>query len=193
MSTKAYKGGISLKTFICLLLCAFMLSGCSGKNDLSDRAVALRSKLQAAHGCSFDASVTADYGDKTYTFAMGCRVDAHGNLSFTVEQPETIQGITGHISKDGGKLTFDDKVLAFYLLADEQLSPVSGPWVIMQAMRGGYIVSCSKDRITLHDSYREDAFTVDVQIGGDGLPQSGEIYWQNRRIMGIQIKNFTLS
>ena len=171
-----------------------MLSGCSGKNDLSDRAVALRSKLQAAQGCSFDASVTADYGDKTYTFAMGCRVDAHGNLSFTVKEPESIAGISGVIDNSGGKLTFDDHMLAFPMLADGQVSPVSGPWILMKTLRSGYLTSCGMEagyvRVAIDDSYADDALHLDIWLDEKDLPKRGEILWKGRRILSLDIENF---
>jgi len=36
----------------------------------------------------------------------------------------TISGITGSLSQNGGKLTFDDKALAFDVMADGLVSPV---------------------------------------------------------------------
>lgn len=123
---------------------------------------------------------------------MGCQGDAHGNLSFAVQQPASIQGITGQITTDGGKLTFDDKVLAFSLLAGERLSPVSGPWVLLKALRGGYIAACDADRLTLHDSYAEDALMVDVFLGSDQLPIRADIYWEGRRILAMELKSFAL-
>lgn len=185
-----------MKTFICLLLCAFMLSGCSGKNDLSDRAVALRSKLQAARGCSFDASVTADYGDKTYTFAMGCHVDAHGNLSFTVKEPENIAGISGVIDNSGGKLTFDEHMLAFPMLADGQVTPVSAPWLLYKTLIGGYLRSAAQEAELLHlqidDSYEDHALQLDVWLGAGDLPVRSEVLYQNRRILTLLVENFQI-
>ena len=173
-----------------------MLSGCSGKNDLSDRAVALRSKLQAAHGCSFDASVTADYGDKTYTFAMGCRVDAHGNLSFTVKEPENIAGISGAIGNSGGKLTFDEHMLAFPMLADGQVTPVSGPWIFLKTLLGGYLTACGQEEeylhLTIDDSYAEDALQLEIWLNEADVPVQGEIVYDGRRILTMRFENFLI-
>ena len=79
--------------------------------------MALRSRLLAGT-VSFDASVTADYGDSLYTFSMHCQTDTQGQVRFTVTQPETISGITGTIDGTGGKLRFDDQILTFPLMAE---------------------------------------------------------------------------
>ena len=119
-------------TAVCLVL---FLTGCAGVDDSLDRAMALRAKLLASQGVRFDAEITADYGDSTYTFSMTCSSDNQGNVSFAVVQPESIAGISGTVSAEGGKLTFDDKILAFDILADGLISPVSGPWVMMETLR----------------------------------------------------------
>ena len=156
--------------------------------------MSLRTKLLGS-GCQFEASVTADYGDKTYSFEMACRVDKAGNLQFEVLQPDTISGITGSIADSGGKLTFDDSALAFPLQADGLLSPVSGPWVLLKALRGGYVRHCGMEegllRVRVDDSYDEDALTLDIWLDG-GVPVRGDIYEENRRILVIEVKSFTI-
>ena len=107
-----------MKKLSVLLIVLLFLGGCSGKQEELERAMTLRAKLLASE-CSFDAKITADYGDKLYVFAMTCQGDSRGNLTFTVTEPESIAGITGNISSGEGKLTFDDTVLQFPLLADE--------------------------------------------------------------------------
>ena len=83
---------------ICILLCfLLLLCGCSGKNQQMDRAMDLRAKL-LAKGVSFDAQITADYGDKNYTFTMNCLLDTQGNLNFQVVEPEIISGVIGTVS-----------------------------------------------------------------------------------------------
>ncbi|MBE6976709.1 MAG: hypothetical protein E7439_05910 [Ruminococcaceae bacterium] len=183
-----------MKRIICILLVVLLLSGCSGDSDEMNRAMTLRTKL-LAKSVNFDAVVTADYGDAVYTFTMNCQSDTKGNVTFTVKEPETISGITGSISAIGGKLTFDDQALSFALLADGQLSPVSGPWILMRALRSGYLTTCGKDgenlRLSVDDSYADDALHLDVWLGEGDLPIRGEILWKGRRLLSVEVKNFT--
>lgn len=178
---------------LCVLL---LLTGCSGTEESLDRAMALRAKLLAASDCSFDAVITADYGDITYTFSMSCSVDQQGNLRFSVVNPQTISGISGVVAATGGKLTFDDKILTFGLMADGLVTPVSAPWILMKTLRSGYLTSCGREgeylRLSIDDSYADDALHLDIWLGEGDLPIRGEILWQGRRLLSVQVENFTI-
>ena len=179
---------------IAFLLCfVVLLTGCAGKEDGLDRAMALRGKLLAS-SVSFDATVSADYAEYLYSFSLHCQMDAQGELRFQVTAPESISGISGSVSKTGGKLTFDDKALAFHLLADGQVSPVSAPWILMKTLRSGYLTSCALEggciRVAIDDSYEEDALHLDIWLDEKDQPKHGEILWQGRRILSLDIENF---
>lgn len=184
-----------MKKLVSMLMLLALLTGCAGENEALDRAMALRAKLLAAAGCSFDAVITADYGDKTHRFAVSCTADGKGNVTFTVTEPETISGITGTVSGEGGELTFDETALAFPLLADGQVTPVSGPWLFMKTLRGGYVRSCGTEgqllRLSVDDSYREDALHLDIWLGEADLPTRCEIVYDDRRILSLEVSNFT--
>lgn len=178
-----------------LLSLLLLLAACSGGEDTMEQALRLRSDLQAS-GCAFDAVITADYGDVTYTFTLSCQTDKDGNLTFSVTDPASIAGITGKIDSGAGTLTFDDAALSFAMLADGQLTPVSAPWVVVGALRGGYIIASGADgehtRLTVNDTYAEDALTVDAWLTAEGTPVFAEIEWDNRRILSMEIKNFII-
>lgn len=177
-----------------ILLIIVLLCGCYGNNDGFDRAMALRTSLLNGQGCQFEAEITADFGDKTYSFMMDCMLDAQGNMEFTVESPDYIAGISGAVRQSGGKLVFDDVALTFPLQSEDLLSPVSGPWLMVKAIRSGYVHSCSTEqglfRMTVDDSYNEDALTLDIWIDGNNGPVRADIYEENRRIMTITVTEF---
>lgn len=182
-----------MKRIVGILCLLVLLTGCTGKEAELDRAMSLRAKL-LAQAVTFDADITADYGDKTFTFSMNCQTDTQGNLTFTATAPNSIAGITGTVSSAGGKLTFDEQALSFDLMADDQLSPVSGPWILMQTLRGGYLTSCAEEgeqlRVAIDDSYAEDALHLDIWLDEKDIPVRGEILWAGRRLLSIEIKNF---
>ncbi len=183
-----------MKRILPLLLVIFLLCGCADTGQSMDRAMGLRGKIQQK-GVSFDTVLTADYGDKVYTFTMTCQGDAQGNLQFTVIEPQSIAGISGTVSKGNGNLTFDDQVLAFDILADGLISPVSGPWVMLETLRSGYLTSCSREgellRVAIDDSYAEKALHLDIWLDGTDAPKRCEIFWQGRRLLSMDVKNFT--
>ena len=155
--------------------------------------MSFREKMLSSNGCSFSTTVTADYGEQIYTFSMDCVCDKEGNLTFSVTKPESIAGITGKVSSEGGSLTFDDKILAFQTIADGQITPVTAPWLFMKTIRSGYLNGCSIQEdgieITIDDSYREDALRLLVSVKND-VPSSAEIFWKGRRVMSLIVENF---
>lgn len=171
-----------------------MLTGCARSDGTLDRAMALRARLLGSSGCAFDAVVTADHGDKTNTFSVSCKADTQGNVDFTVKGPETIAGISGTISHEGGKMTFDDKALAFEMLADEQVTPAIAPWLLVKTLTGGYVTACGQDgeriRVSIDDSYEEDALHLDIWLGEGDLPVMADILYRDRRILSLKIDNF---
>ena len=179
---------------LCLVL---FLTGCTGKRGEMDRAMGLRAKLLGCLECSFDVTITADYGDELYTFGMSCVGDNDGSIQFTVTQPETIAGITGSISAEGGKLTFDDTALSFELLADGQVTPVSGPWILMKTLMGGYLTDCVVEEDLLHldidDSYEDDALHLDIWLDQNDVPVQTEINYDGRQIVTMEVVNFVIS
>ena len=179
-----------------MFLLALLLTGCAGENEALDRTMALRANLLSASECRFDAVITADYGDKAHRFSVACVADGQGNVTFTVQEPESIAGITGSISGEGGKLTFDDTAVAFELLADGQVSPVSAPFLLIKTLRGGYVTACGSDgeqlRVSIDDSYEEDALHLDIWLGAGDLPVRAEILWSDRRILSLEVKNFEI-
>lgn len=183
-----------MKRMLGMVLCLpLLLLGCAAENSTMERALALRMKLQNA-AFAFQTTITADYGDKTYAFTMDCTADQEGNVTFQVVEPASIAGITGKISQGSGKLTFDDQVLAFDILADDLISPVSGPWVLVKSLRSGYLTSSGEEgellRLAIDDSYREDALNLDIWLDGEDIPKRCEVLWQGRRLLSMEVKEF---
>lgn len=177
-----------------LLLMTILLAGCAGKDGQLQRGLALRERL-SKQDCSFTTQITAAYGELTYTFTVFCTADTKGNLRFSVVTPESIAGISGTLDGSGGRLTFDDKALAFSMLADGEVSPVSAPWLLMKTLRSGYIRSCCEEesglRLSVDDSYEDNPLRLDIWLGKGDVPIFAEVLWQGRRVLSMQIDNFT--
>lgn len=179
------------------MLCfGVVLAGCSGTGSELDRAMTFRDRLLDAGECSFQAEVTADYGDSLYTFSVTCSGNAMGDLTFCITEPELLKGITGIIEASGGEIRFDDVALAFPLLTDKQLTPVSAPWIFLKTLRSGRITAAAQEEGNLHltmdDSYAEDALQVDIWLDGDSKPIRGDILYAGKRFLSLHVKDFIL-
>ena len=179
-----------------LLLVALLFTGCSGKNQELERGLRLREKLLKAESVSFQADISADYGDTLQLFSMVCQADDKGAIRFEVTAPDTISGITGSLSEEDGMLTFDDVALHFELLTDDQLSPVSAPWILLRTLRSGYLSSAGMEgeelRLTIHDSYEEDALQLDIWLDRQDIPQRADVLYDGKQILSLAVKEFQI-
>lgn len=177
-----------------IFLLLFSLVGCSENEGSINQALFMRERILSAKECNFLAEITADYGDKIQTFTLSCTTDSQGNLTFTVAEPDIISGISGRFDETGGDLKFDEEMLAFPLLAEGQISPVSVPWILMRTLRSGYISACGRDgdlmRATINDSYAENALQMEIWFDDNLNPVQGEIIWEGRRILTVVVSNF---
>lgn len=184
----------TLRRIVPVLLLFALLSGCGREDTGLDRAMSFRQKLLSASGCSFSGEITADYGDRLYTFSTDCQGGRDGALRFTVTAPETIAGISGCLEPEGGKLTFDETALDFGLLADGQVSPVSCTYFMLTAWRTGYISAAGDTedglQITFDLSFQEQPLTAELWLDQEGNPAYGEIAYAGRRILSAAYSNF---
>lgn len=185
-----------MKKTAALLVIALILTGCAKGDSELERGMELRTKLLRASGVVFDAEITADYGDKLQQFSMSCQADGQGNVHFAVTDPQTIAGITGEIAEGSGVLTFEDTALHFELLTDEQLSPVSAPWILIKTLRSGYLKSAGMEeellRLTIDDSYEEDALQLDVWLNEADVPLRAEILYDGKNILSLTVSSFQI-
>ena len=185
-----------MKKLAGLMVLLILLTGCRRASGPLDRSLAFRARLLEGSGCCFDARITADYGQAVHCFSMRCKGDGAGDLAFTVTEPASLAGITGRLRDSGGELTFDAEALHFELLTDRELSPVSAPWIFLRALRSGHITSVclEQDRLRLSadDSYEDGALHLDIRLDPEDTPVNADIYWENRRILTLEIENFRI-
>lgn len=171
------------------------LTGCASSEDSLSAGMHFREKLLKGNGCRFKTEIRADFGDTEYTFSVSCETEKDGVLRFSVLAPEVISGITGYIDQQSGKLTFDDTILSFPLLAEGELPPVCGPWFFYKALTGGYIKALGEEdgytRLTIDDNFHSENISVEIWLLND-TPVYSEILWQGRNVLSIKVSDFEI-
>ena len=182
-----------MKRWIAGILIPFCLLGCSRSNQSMDMLLSFRENLLQSSKITFVADITADYGDDYYTFQIHCESKPEGDIIFKVLQPDSICGIEGQISRNEGHITFADQVLLFKPAAEDRLSPIVAPWILLETLCGGYITACGSNdngySAVIRDSYNENTLTLEFDFV-ENIQTYSEEYWNQTRIMSIEIHNF---
>ena len=183
----------AIRRLIPFFMALLLLTGCGAQRGDLKEALAFRTKLLSGQGCAFTGDITADYGDRSYSFTVDCETDKDGTLRFSVTAPETIAGLSGLVEGQGGKLTFDDTALDFGLLADGQVSPVTCPYFMVDAWREAYLSAAGQTedglRITFDTSFDAAPLSVDLWLR-EGTPVFCELGYGGRRILSMEIRDF---
>ncbi len=184
-----------MKRVACAVLILLCLCGCKNDTGQMDGFISFRDALNKAEKCEFTCKIVADYIAYTYSFGVKCTTFQDGKMEFTILEPDTIASITGSISEEKAGLIFDDQIIAFEPLSQGQLSPAIAPWLFMKALKSGYLSSAGQDgkRVTVSDTYRQEAFQVNIWFNETYTPSGCEIFWDGTRILSLQIEEFIIS
>ena len=168
--------------------------GCTGKDPAMEAALDFRTQCLSAREVCFSADIRADYITTFEEFSLECTAGPDGCVAFRVLEPEEISDIRGTVRGSEGTVEFDATVLAFPLMAQGRLSPLSGPWVVLKAIRSGCILAAGQEggliHLTIDDTYEDNALTVDLWLE-DGVPEEAEIAWEGRRVMSMTFDDFS--
>ena len=82
------------------------------------------------------------------------------------------------------------------MLTQEQISPVSAPWIFLRTLRGGYLTSAGEEegllRVTIDDTYEEAALQLDIWLNGETMPVRAEILYDGVRILSLEVEKFEI-
>lgn len=180
--------------FIC-----FLLSACGGQT--SDRnlqkALDFRTALMASAGCTFEAQVLADYGERVYDFTLQCEYVPDHEAKLTVISPDIISGICAVINSDGTNVEFDGASLDFGQMANGYVAPMKVPFLLGRAWCSEYIHSVGQDGDYLLVSYMmgygDREIVAETWFADDGTPIRCDISYAGTRCITVSISDFKLN
>lgn len=121
---------------------ALLLTGCTGGgSSAKSKLEAAQSVYRTMSGCTAQAEITADYGQRVYGYTVDLTVKG-GSGVMTVKEPENLAGTVLTWSDGETQLAFDGAELDTGTLSDSGLSPADAMPTILTACQGGEIVDC---------------------------------------------------
>ena len=185
---------LKLAAVLMILLC--LLTACGGKeSDVLQAPMDFRASLLEAGGCSFSASISADYGDSVNEFTVFCECMTDGTAHISVTAPDSIAGIEAELSDCGKTLVFGETAVAFATLANGNLAPVCAPSVLTAAWTSAYIRSSGNEadtvRTTYEYGYDEELLIADCWFNEKMIPICAEFCYNDKTILKMEITDFS--
>lgn len=178
---------------LALLLLLFCLTGCDSEESVENNALKFRTKMMQVQQCRITANITADYGNKVYKFSVDSEITPEGTV-LKILAPEEIAGISAVISDDGTRLEYEGISLEFGEMANGNIMPVASAQMLYECWTSAYISAVGKDgdleRVTYLRGYEDNQLTVDTWFDSQGIPVYGEVLYNNRRCLSVEIETF---
>lgn len=137
-----------MKKRLCALMMTLVLplaacGGSGGGNEAEERLTEVRGKYLEMTACTGHANLTADYGQRVYTYGIDYTWQREGETLLTLTAPEVIAGTTAHITAGETALEYDGVILETGPLSAEGLTPVDALPALLTYAREGFAAECA--------------------------------------------------
>ena len=195
----------SKKFFAPMILSLLLLPSCGRmeeQNRAEELALTIRGEYLALENLTAQASITADYGERVYDFALTAAVNGEETV-LTLTEPEWAAGLTARIAGEEGTLEYDGLILETGLLDGEDLSPMSALPQLLEAARSGYMAECALEegeqktllRVRCADPDQPPGEGTETTLWFDADTHAlavGEISVDGLRVIRCTISEFTI-
>lgn len=132
-------------------LCALMmtlvvtLTACGGGEDNeAERTLnEIRGKYLEMTACSGHGELTADYGQRVYTFGIDFTWAREGETTLTLTSPENVKGTAAHIAAGETALEYDGVMMETGPLDSQGLAPIDALPALLACAQEGFAAECA--------------------------------------------------
>lgn len=141
-----------------IILALVLLAGC-GRDSGTDRgaeelALEIRTEYIGMTALSAGLEVTADYGERVYTYSMALAWDQKEGTTLTLTAPEEVAGVTLQAKDGETALEYDGVRLETGPLSEEGLSPVDAVPALLRQVREGFIAESCVEQLEEKEALR---------------------------------------
>ena len=120
--------------------------------------------------------LTADYGQRVYTYGIDLSWQREGETVLTITAPENVAGITARILEGETALEYDGMRVETGPLDGSGMSPVDAVPVLLDYAEGGYIAACGMETVDEREVLRVDCREPEAAAGAS----RADTCWSNR-------------
>ena len=193
-------------------LCALMMTlillltacGGGGGNEAEEKLAEIRGRYLEMTACSGHADMTADYGQRVYSFGVDFSWQREGETLLTLTAPELVAGVTAHIAAGETALEYDGTMLETGPLDSAGLSPVDVVPALLAYAREGFAAECAMEEaegtpqklhVICRDPETEPGLGIEAGLWFDwstGALLRGEISDSGVTVLQCDIAGFTM-
>ena len=185
-----------------------LLAACGGEagtgNNTDELALDIRADYLSMSGCTARMDVTADYGERVYTYTLDLSYQKDGDTTLAVVAPEEVAGVTARLSGEETFLEFDGVSLETGPLDDTGLSPLSAAPALLRCAREGFIAESALETVGESECLKVVCRDPEVQPGtgtevslwfdaGTHALKQGEILSDGARIVACIFTQFSMT
>ena len=148
---------------VCLALAA--CGGEAGESGAEQLALDIRGEYLEMAGCTAALEMTADYGQRVYTYGIDLSWQREGETVLTVTAPENVAGVTARILEGETALEYDGMRVETGPLDGSGMSPVDAVPVLLDYAEGGYIAACGMETVDEREVLRVDCREPEAAAG----------------------------
>lgn len=148
---------------VCLALAA--CGGEAGESGAEQLALDIRGEYLEMAGCTAALEMTADYGQRVYTYGIDLSWQREGETVLAVTAPENVAGVTARILEGETALEYDGMRVETGPLDDSGMSPVDAVPVLLDYAEGGFIAACGMETLEEQEVLRVDCREPEAAAG----------------------------
>ena len=194
------------RALMCLIFLVATMSACGGEGQKSadDTFLRLRRQYLEMTECSGHMDITADYGQRVYTYGVDFSWQKEGETLLTLTAPENVAGTTAHISVGETALEYDGVMMETGPLDSRGLSPIDVLPAFFNYMREGYGAECVLEgeesprqlHIVFRDPEKEPGQGIECELWlqeETGALLRGEMSEDGITVIQCEVSGFTTS
>ena len=160
---------------------AVALCSCTESQEENQLALQLREDFLSMTGCSGQMKITADYGQRIYSYAVTFSSNEERGMTLVLTAPEEVAGITATIEHGQTNLVYDGVRLETGPLNEDGLSPLDALPALITAVQSGCLMESGSELLgetdTLRLCYRDPEQTSGRELKPSyGFVKIGKLY-----------------
>ena len=194
-------------------LCALMMTlvlplsacgGATGESGAETMALDVRAKYLEMTACAGHMELTADYGQRVYTYGVDVTWAREGETLLTLTSPESVAGLTAHISQGETALEYDGVMVETGELNADGLTPVDAVPALLAYAQEGFMAECVLEdwdgeerlHVTCRDPEKDPGQGTEAQLWfqpDTAALVRGEISSDGFTVIVCEVSGFTMS